>query len=58
MRANLSIDWTLKDSARAHMRVIVKRILRRYGYPPDKQQSATDTVVAQAELLSSAWSGD
>jgi len=55
VRANVSIDWTLKESAQARMRVIVKRILRNYGYPPDKQITATETVVAQAELLSSTW---
>ena len=57
VRANVSIDWTLKESAQANMRVIVKRTLRKYGYPPDKQKKATETVVAQAELLSAQWAG-
>lgn len=56
VRGNISIDWALKASAQARMRIIVKRILRKYGYPPDKQQKATETVVAQARLLSSHWS--
>lgn len=51
VRANTSIDWTIKESVRAKLRVIVKRILRKYGYPPDKQEKATQTVLEQAELL-------
>ncbi len=51
VRANTSIDWTIKESVRAKLRVIVKRILRKYGYPPDMQERATQTVLAQAELL-------
>ena len=51
VRANTSIDWTIKESVRAKLRVIVKRILRKYGYPPDKQEKATQTVIEQAELL-------
>ncbi len=53
VRANTSIDWTIKESVRAKLRVIVKRILRKYGYPPDKQEKATQTVLEQAELLCS-----
>jgi type I restriction enzyme, R subunit len=56
VRRNVSIDWTVKESVRAKLRVIVKRILRKYGYPPDKQESATITVLQQAELLSDYWS--
>jgi type I restriction enzyme R subunit len=52
VRNNLSIDWTVRENVRAHMRVIIKRILRKYGYPPDKQEKATQTVLEQAELLS------
>lgn len=52
---NLSIDWTVKESVRAKLQVIVKRILRKYGYPPDMQESATITVLQQAELLSDYW---
>ncbi|MBX3408116.1 MAG: type I restriction endonuclease subunit R [Phycisphaeraceae bacterium] len=54
VRANTSIDWTVKESVRAKLRVIVKRILRKYGYPPDKQEQATQTVLEQAELLCGA----
>ena len=54
-RRNVTIDWTVKESVRAKLRVIVKRILRKYGYPPDKQEAATNTVLQQAELLSEFW---
>jgi type I restriction enzyme, R subunit len=57
VRANVTIDWTLRDNVRAQLRVLVKRILRRYGYPPDKQEKATQTVLEQAELLSPGWAG-
>jgi type I restriction enzyme R subunit len=57
VRKNLSIDWTVKESVRAKLRVIVKRILKKYGYPPDKQEAATNTVLQQAELLSGLWTG-
>ena len=52
VRANITIDWTLRENVRARMRVFVKRVLRKYGYPPDKKESATRTVLEQAELLS------
>jgi type I restriction enzyme R subunit len=55
VRRNVTIDWTVKESVRAKLRVIVKRILRKYGYPPDKQEAATNTVLQQAELLSGFW---
>src|SRR5262249_3095853 len=55
VRRNTSIDWNLKESARAKLRVIVKRILRKYGYPPDKQERAAITVLEQAELFSEQW---
>lgn len=51
VRNNASIDWTIKESARAKLRVIVKRTLRKYGYPPDMEKLATDTVLKQAELI-------
>lgn len=51
VRRNTSIDWSVKENVRAKLRVIVKRILRRYGYPPDKCEKATDTVLEQAEVL-------
>ncbi|QVN17085.1 type I restriction endonuclease subunit R [Burkholderia pyrrocinia] len=56
LRENVSVDWAHRDSARARMRVLVKRILRKYGYPPDLQDSAVQTVLQQAEALSSGWS--
>ncbi len=49
VRKNTTIDWTVKESVRAKLRTIVKRILRKYGYPPDKQEKATLTVLEQAE---------
>lgn len=52
----VSYDWTLRESARARIRVMVKRILKKHGYPPDLQDEATKTVLAQAELLSASWS--
>jgi len=55
VRANVTIDWTLRESVRAQLRVLVKRILRKYGYPPDKQEKATETVLEQAALLSAEW---
>ncbi|HZI12196.1 MAG TPA: type I restriction endonuclease subunit R [Myxococcus sp.] len=55
VRRNVTIDWTVRESVRAKLRVIVKRILRKHGYPPDKQDAATQTVLQQAELLSSYW---
>ncbi|MDP2752297.1 MAG: type I restriction endonuclease subunit R [Rhodocyclaceae bacterium] len=56
LRENVSVDWAHRDSARARMRVLVKRILRKYGYPPDLQDAAVQTVLQQAEALSSTWS--
>ncbi|MBC7944599.1 MAG: HsdR family type I site-specific deoxyribonuclease, partial [Burkholderiales bacterium] len=55
VRRNVSIDWTVRENVRAQLRVIVKRILRKYGYPPDKQEKATQTVLEQAALLSGEW---
>ena len=55
VRRNVSIDWTLKESVRAKLRRAVKRVLRRHGYPPDKQESTTATVIEQAEVLSEHW---
>jgi type I restriction enzyme R subunit len=56
LRKNVTVDWAHRDSARARMRVLVKRILRKYGYPPDLQDVAVQTVLQQAEALSSTWS--
>jgi type I restriction enzyme R subunit len=55
VRQNVSIDWTAKQSVRAKLRVMVKRILRKHGYPPDRQERATKTVLEQAELLCADW---
>ena len=55
VRKNVTIDWTVRENVRAHLRVLVKRILRKYGYPPDKQEKATQTVLEQATLLSNEW---
>ena len=55
VRNNVTIDWTLRENVRAQLRVLVKRILRKHGYPPDKQEKATQTVLEQAEVLSAQW---
>jgi len=55
VRANVSIDWTVRENVRAQLRVLVKRILRKHGYPPDKAEKATQTVLEQAEVLSEGW---
>jgi type I restriction enzyme R subunit len=55
VRNNVTIDWTLRENVRAQLRVLVKRILRKHGYPPDKQEKATRTVLEQAEVLSAEW---
>ena len=55
VRNNVTIDWTRRENVRAHLRRLVKRVLRKHGYPPDKQESATRTVLEQAEVLSAGW---
>jgi type I restriction enzyme R subunit len=55
VRRNVTIDWTIRENIRAQLRVLVKRILRKYGYPPDKQEKATQTVLEQAALLTDLW---
>lgn len=55
VRRNVSIDWTVKENVRAKLRIMVKRTLRKYGYPPDKQEKATQTVLEQAEVLCKDW---
>ena len=55
VRNNVTIDWTLRESARANLRRLVRRLLTRYGYPPDKRQKAIQTVIEQAEVLSESW---
>jgi type I restriction enzyme R subunit len=55
IKGNISVDWTHREAARARMRVLVKRILRKYGYPPDMQDAAVQNVLQQAEALSPEW---
>ena len=55
LKGSISVDWSHRESARARMRVLVKRILRKYGYPPDLQDAAVQTVLRQAEALSASW---
>ncbi len=55
VRANVTVDWTVREDRRAYLRTLVKRTLRKYNYPPDKQEKATQTVLSQAELLSEYW---
>jgi len=57
VKRNVTIDWTVRESVRAKLRTLVKRILRKYGYPPDRQERATRTVLEQAELLCKDWAG-
>lgn len=56
LKSSISVDWSHRESARARMRVLVKRILRKHGYPPDLQDAAVQTVLRQAEALSANWS--
>ena len=55
VRNSVTIDWTVRENVRAQMRVIIKRILRKYGYPPDKQARATELVLEQAEVICKDW---
>jgi len=55
IRKNVTIDWTMKESVKAKLRVLVKRVLRKYDYPPDKQPQAVATVLQQAELIAPRW---
>ena len=55
VRSNVTIDWTIRETVRANLRRLVRRLLRRHGYPPDKQEKATNTVLEQAEVLSEGW---
>jgi type I restriction enzyme R subunit len=55
IRNNVTIDWTLRESVQAKLRVMVKRVLKKYGYPPDKQKKATETVLEQATLIAKDW---
>ena len=58
LRDNVTVDWAHRQSARARLRVLVKRILRKYGYPPDLQDAAVQTVLQQAEALTELWQLD
>lgn len=55
IRKNVTIGWTMRESVRANLRRLVRRILKRHGYPPDKQEKAITTVLEQAEALSAVW---
>ena len=55
VRNNVTIDWMLRENVRAKLRAMVKRILRKHGYPPDKQEKATVTVLEQAEVVFEGW---
>ena len=55
LRRNVSVDWSQRESVRAKLRLLVKRILRKYKYPPDRQENAVQTVLRQAESLSAEW---
>ncbi len=58
VRANTTIDWTMKETIRAKLRVLVKRVLKKYGYPPDKQEKAAELILQQAEVLSGEWAAE
>jgi type I restriction enzyme R subunit len=55
IKKSVTIDWTQRESVQAEIRLKVKRILRKYGHPPDKQEKATQTVLEQAEVLAKDW---
>jgi len=55
LRKNLSVDWSERESVRARLRLMVKRILRKYKYPPDQQDAAVELVLQQAEALGEGW---
>ena len=55
IRKSVTIDWTVRESVQAAIRLKVRKILRKYGYPPDMEKMATDTVLKQAELLAENW---
>ena len=57
LRKNISVDWEKRDSVRAKLRLLVKRILRKYKYPPGQQEEAINLVLQQAESLSAEWVG-
>lgn len=55
LRKSVTVDWAVRENVRARMRVMVRSLLRRYKYPPDKQRAATELVLKQAETLSEEW---
>lgn len=55
VRGSVSVDWSKRENTRAQLRVLVKRILRKYGYPPDKQEQTTELVLEQTEVLCEDW---
>ena len=57
LRASVTVDWSVRETVRARLRVMVKTLLKRYKYPPDRQDEATETVLRQAESLSAEWGG-
>jgi type I restriction enzyme R subunit len=57
VRQNASIDWTIKESVQSRLKVIIKRTLRKYGYPPDMQKMATETVLKQAKRIAEEITG-
>lgn len=56
IRGNVSVDWQVRESAQARLRIEVKKLLNKYGYPPDQQKLATDLVLEQANLFGDEWS--
>jgi type I restriction enzyme R subunit len=58
LRKSTTVDWQVRESVRAKLRILVRRLLRRYKYPPDLEKAAIDLVLEQAETLSEAWSGN
>ena len=58
VRDSVTIDWVYRENFKAKMRLMVKKILKKYGYPPDKQEKATQTVLEQAKLLCKDWAED
>ena len=55
LRQNITVDWSARESIRARLRLMVRRILRKYKYPPDQQEAAVELVLRQAEALGEAW---
>ena len=56
LRSSTTVDWQVRDSVRARMRLLIKRLLRKYRYPPEGQEAAVAMVLQQAEALADAWS--